>query len=69
MTKPKEISKNICRFLNVDFNEIMLDGVGNPKMLPEYRQKGFDTSKLIVDDIPPGAVDRIREGLTFCGYL
>ena len=69
LQNPVEISNDICRFLGIGYRDSMLAGVGSDKMLPEYRQTSFDTSKLQLDAVPPGCLERIREGLEYCGYL
>jgi hypothetical protein len=69
LQNPAAISTDICRFLGIGYRDSMLAGVGSNKMLPEYRQKSFDTSKLHLDAVPPGCLERIRGGLEYCGYL
>lgn len=62
------VLRRITDFLGVPFEEGMLSGTDNPKLLPEYRNTGFDLEKMHL-----GAVadwhGLIQENLRYCGYL
>lgn len=61
--------QSICSFLGVSYNESMLTGTDNAKMLPEYRQSQLDANKLILDEFVPDYYKEIEEELRYCGYL
>jgi hypothetical protein len=69
LTQPSEILKSICNFLTILYEDSMLKGTLCYKMLPEYRQTGFDLSKLELHYIPQGCDQLIYEELKFCHYV
>ena len=66
--RPEPTLAGVCAFLGVPYQASMLQGTRNSKLRPEYRREQFDDSKLALDDIPPGCIDRIRDDLERCGY-
>lgn len=69
LTQPKFILEKICEFLAVDYEEHMLRGTMNPKLLPEYRNSSFDSSKLTFEGISNEYFSLIEKELHFCNYL
>lgn len=65
---PVDVLRRITDFLGVPFEAGMLSGTDNPKLLPEYRNTGFDLQKM-----HPGMMAEwyglIQENLEYCGYL
>lgn len=59
---------HICDFLGVPFEEQMLGGTANSKLLPEYRRPKIDDSSLTLTDIPVGCEERLATALQECGY-
>jgi len=66
---PIDILKSLCSFLDISYEEQMLRGTNNQKIIPEYRHAGFDLSKLKIPDIPQCYNEIICEGLKYCKYL
>jgi hypothetical protein len=50
VVSPRPVLDTVCAFLGIDFDEAMIAGTANPKMLPEYRYGRFDRSKIAYDD-------------------
>ena len=67
--QPRETLTDICKFLNIPYQDEMLLGTNNNKMLPEYRKTGFDGSKTEAIDLPDHILAKIKEDLEYCGYL
>lgn len=61
--------RNICEFFEIPYEEEMLMGTNNPKMLPAYRQKILDLSKTTLITLPDDYLNMIRDDLHYCGYL
>lgn len=69
LNNPRYILDDICNFLGVPFEEKMLVGTTNKKMLPEYRSDTFNQSKIELLNIPDKYYSMILDDLRFCGYL
>jgi hypothetical protein len=69
LAHPREILRSICSFIGISFEEQMLKGTGNKKMIPEYRRASFDLSRLEISEIPKEYNEIIYEGLKYCKYL
>jgi len=69
LINPTKILTDICNFLQIPFEESMLKGTNNPKILPEYRQTQFDKSKMNVIDLQEDAYKSILNELKYCNYL
>jgi hypothetical protein len=66
---PVPALKEICAFVGLPYDERMLDGTANKKMLPEYRHGRFEVDKVELPDAPPEWVSKIEAELVYCGYL
>jgi len=69
LERPESVLTEICTFLGVPYEQRMLGGVGNPKILPEYRQGTLDRSRAVAGLIPDDYLNQIRGDLAYCGYL
>ncbi len=69
LIQPRETLTNICDFLNVSYQEEMLTGSNNKKMLPEYRKNELDKSKMISINLPEPFLQAINDDMKYCGYL
>jgi hypothetical protein len=69
LLRPKQTLADACALLGVPYQESMLQGTADAKMLLDYRQRELNLSKLELSDIPTGCVERIRDELELCGYL
>jgi hypothetical protein len=68
LLSPAPTLTDVCAFLGVPYQESMLQGTRNRKARPEYRQERIDASRLALDEIPAGCIERIRDDLERCGY-
>jgi hypothetical protein len=66
--QPVDNLDRICDFLAVPFQPEMLEGVGNAKLAPEYRNVALDTTKASTSGFPAEHLATIREELEYCGY-
>ncbi len=66
---PQATLTKICYFLNIPYQEEMLMGTHNKKMLPEYLNTKFDLSKTKNIDLPDDCFVKIKDDLKYCGYL
>ena len=66
---PQTTLTKICDFLEIPYQEEMLRGTNNKKMLPEYRKNKFDLSKTKSIDLPDDYFKKIKDDLKYCGYL
>ncbi|NEX17217.1 MAG: hypothetical protein C1943_11430 [Halochromatium sp.] len=70
LVNPEKALKNICIFLDVPYQEEMLGGIKNEKMLPEYRKDLLDVSKASSDVcFSEPFLQSIHEDMVYCGYL
>jgi len=69
LINPEDTLNRICMFLGITYQEKMLMGTNNPKIIPEYRQTKFDLTKLELRDIPPECMYKIAEDLKYCNYI
>lgn len=69
LNNPRFILEDICNFLGVPFEEKMLVGTKNEKMLPEYQSDTFKQSKIGLENIPEKYYFMIQDDLRYCGYL
>lgn len=69
LIEPEPTLKNVCNFLDVHYEEKMLQGTNNSKMIPDYRNSSFDRSKLISERIGDEYYSLIEQELRFCNYL
>jgi hypothetical protein len=69
LNNPRFVLEDICTFLGVSFEEKMLMGTTNKKMLPEYRSDTFNQPKQTLEDIPEKYCSMIQDELRYCGYL
>jgi len=67
--QPQETLVGICGFLGIAYQDVMLLGTNNSKMLPEYRKAGFDCSKAAVVELPEKILAAVRDDLMYCNYL
>jgi hypothetical protein len=66
---PVEVLKGICHQLGIVYQPIMLSGTASEQLLPEYRQAGFDLSRLQEVSLPPFGEAMIRSDLLKTGYI
>jgi hypothetical protein len=66
---PETTLTKVCHFLGLKFQDKMLQGTNNNKMLPDYRKNTFDLSKLKSIDIADDAFKLIQQDLKYCGYI
>jgi hypothetical protein len=66
---PRNVLKEVCQFLGVAFDNALLGGTASTKMLAEYRQNQFDTTKLSLENIPPGCTELLWDELRACAYV
>ena len=59
----------VCDRLGVAWNDAMLAGTRNEKMLPEYRRTGFSLAPTVIDGLPAGCMSIIEADLHRLGYL
>ena len=59
----------VCDRLGVAWNDAMLAGTRNEKMLPEYRRIGFSLAPTVIDGLPAGCMSIIEADLHRLGYL
>ena len=69
LKNPRQVLENICSFLSIPFEEKVLKGTRNEKMLPEYRKDTFDLSKIELENISDEDFTFIKDGLKFCNYI
>ncbi|MDH3445721.1 MAG: sulfotransferase [Deltaproteobacteria bacterium] len=65
---PKTTLTNICDFLKIPYQENMLNGTRNEKMLREYQSSKLDISKTKSMDLPDACIAKIKDDLSYCGY-
>lgn len=68
LVEPPATLRRITDYLGVPYEEAMVSGTNNAKLLPEYRNDGFDLSKMQVGQ-PGEWHSLIAENLRFCGYI
>jgi len=59
----------ISKFLEITFEEKMLDGVLNKKLSPDYQNTGFIKEKTVPPIIDEQYYDLIKANLKYCGYI
>ena len=69
LSEPQNALAQICTFLNIDYQEGMLQGVSNEKMLSEYRSASIDRSKLSLKGVPPLAIPMLLDDLRALDYI
>lgn len=65
---PIQVLEGICNQLDVPYDPIMLTGTSSDHLLPEYRQNGFDLTRLQEITLPADGLERIRSALLLAGY-
>lgn len=66
---PVPVLQEICAFVGLPYDEGMLNGTSNKKMLPEYRHGRFEVDNVRLPEALPDWVWRIESELAYCGYL
>jgi hypothetical protein len=69
LLNPIQTLTQISKFLGITFEENMLNGVSNKKLLPEYRNKTFIKEKAIPPIIDEKYFQLIKNNLEYCGYI
>ena len=69
LVHPQTTLTDICDFLEIPFQQEMLNGVRNKKLMPEYQYEKLDITKTESVDLPDDCLRRIEEDLKYCGYL
>ena len=66
---PEGTLRGVCRFLGVEYQAGMLQGVANEKMLSEYRSSKIDKSKLSLRGVPPLSIPLLLDDLRALDYI
>ncbi|MBA4372474.1 MAG: hypothetical protein C0402_06385 [Thermodesulfovibrio sp.] len=66
---PQTTLVDICSFLEIPFEDKMLQGVNNLLIPPEYRQDRLDVSKTESVSLPEEYRMIIKSDLEYCGYI
>lgn len=68
VANPVRVLEVTCNRLDITYDPLMLRGTSSEHLLPEYRQEGFDLTRLQKITIPPHGLDRIKSSLLLTGY-
>lgn len=66
---PAAILQEISQFLGITYEENMLKGVANKKLMLEYQNTDFITEKAKTIELPEEYLALIKEELAYCKYL
>jgi LPS sulfotransferase NodH len=66
---PRASLRKILEFLGQPYEEQVMEGTMNPKMLPQYRRPGIEVARGTSFDVEHASVPFIREELIQTGYL
>jgi hypothetical protein len=66
---PQTVLTRVCGFLGISYEQEMLNGVRNRKMLPEYQGEKLDTAKAEPVELPDNCFRMIEDDLKYCGYI
>lgn len=69
LLRPEEQLRALCQYLELKFDETMLQGTANKALLEDYQQKSINREKA---GIPPSALaytEDLREQLEYLGYI
>ena len=69
LRKPIEILSRVCSFLDVPYEENMIQGTMNDKIPSEYRKDALDVSKASTPYLPEEYFNLIKGNLLYCGYI
>ena len=69
LLNPEHTLTSACKFLDVDYSPIMLNGVSNKKMLPEYQNTGLIRSKAAARELEDKFFIKIQQALVYCNYI
>jgi len=69
LLNPVETLTLISKFLEITYEENMLNGVSNKKLLPEYQNHSFIKEKAIPLMIDTKYFLLIKDNLKYCGYI
>jgi hypothetical protein len=67
--QPKTVLNQVCDFLNIAYQDAMLAGISNNKMLPDYQNSCFDITKTQSISLPDEFLQLIDKALRACSYL
>jgi len=67
--RPEPNLEQICAFLRIGYDPVMLGGTNNPRMRDDYRRSGFDQKPTRVDELEPKYLALMRDDLVALGYL
>jgi len=69
LKRPDAELNKICKFLDLEFEDEMLNGVLSDKLMPEYQHGGFITEKAKIKKLPEEYFALIEPQLKACGYI
>lgn len=69
LRQPKEQLIALCNFLELPFNDTMLQGVNSKLLSSEYRQDSIDINKALVPKKALAFTEDLRPELEYLGYL
>ncbi len=68
VARPHPLLQQTCEFLEIDYEQGMLAGTANRKMLADYQQTGLNANPLSLEGIPPDWHTRMADALRAAGY-
>ena len=69
LVQPVKALEEVCTRLGVSYQASMLSGTSSERLLPEYRQEGFDLTRLQEISVSPPGYALLRSDLLRTGYL
>lgn len=69
LLNPEHTLSTVCEFLDVEFSKVMLNGVSNKKMLPEYQNTELIRSKADIMKLENKFFIKIQHGLKYSNYI
>ncbi len=70
LTQPVKVLQGVCEFLDIPYEQAMLQGVNNPKMRPDYRSSTINAEKISYEEqLPPALLELIKPALKYCQYI
>lgn len=69
LVQPVKALEEVCAHLGVAYQASMLSGTSSERLLPEYRQEGFDLTRLQEISVSPPGYALLQPDLLRTGYL
>ena len=69
VARPEAVLSDLCDFLGVDFDPVMLSGTDNKKVRPEYRTDRIRKDRAATRDVPRAVLPLIARPLLETGYI